>query len=316
MVNGFLGTVIGMERAVALKRPWAYGTPLAAGLSGIALLLGFPAPLTHALAAAGGLFLVAIFVVLYRRQPTGFLATMGLGALLWLAGNVLFALGYALFQVAPWWIGFLVVTIAGERLELTRLIPRAAGNRIGFVLAISVVLLGLLISLFTFPTGIRLSGLGLVALALWLLSYDLAWRTLERGGLARFMAVSLLSGYVWLAVGGGLWMLAGDRFVAGFAYDAMLHAILLGFVFSMIFGHAPVIVPALLGIDLAFMRDFYLHLGLLHLSVALRVGGDLSGSAPAQQWGGLLNVLAILLFLANTLRAEMAGERQRRGLKR
>ena len=42
MVSAFFGTVISLERAVALGRPWAYAAPLAAGLGGIFLLLGFP----------------------------------------------------------------------------------------------------------------------------------------------------------------------------------------------------------------------------------------------------------------------------------
>src|SRR3990172_6090283 len=256
MVNGFLGAVIGMERAVALKRWWAYGAPLAAGLSGVALLLGLPA---HGLAVIGSLFLLSIFLVLFHRQPTGFLATMGLGALLWLVGNGLWYLGYPLFQVAPWWISFLVVTIGGERLELTRLIPQSRRSRAEFAVANGLLVLGLLISLFVFHAGMRLGGVGLVALTVWLVRHDIAWRTLEQGGLSRYMAICLLSGYLWLGVGGLLWLLFRDYFAAGPTYDAMLHAILLGFVFSMIFGHAPLIIPSLLGIDLPFRRLFYSH---------------------------------------------------------
>jgi hypothetical protein len=39
---------------------------------------------------------------------------------------------------------------------------------------------------------------------------------------------------------------------------------------------------------------------LLHLSLAVRIAGDLTGSYALFSWGGLLNVLAILLFVANT----------------
>jgi hypothetical protein len=81
-----------------------------------------------------------------------------------------------------------------------------------------------------------------------------------------------------------------------------------GFVFSMIFGHAPIILPSVLGIALPFHRTFYAHWALLHLSLVLRVGGDLAGWMPGQQWGGLGNALAILLFLANTVRAVAAGQ--------
>jgi hypothetical protein len=44
-------------------------------------------------------------------------------------------------------------------------------------------------------------------------------------------------------------------------------------------------------------------LALLHLSLLRRVGGDLAVWLPGWQWGGLLNVIAILLFVANTVLA-------------
>ena len=40
MVGGFLGTVIGLERAVALGRGWAYVAPLATALGAVALVAG------------------------------------------------------------------------------------------------------------------------------------------------------------------------------------------------------------------------------------------------------------------------------------
>jgi len=86
-----------------------------------------------------------------------------------------------------------------------------------------------------------------------------------------------------------------------------LHAVLLGFVFAMIFGHAPIIFPAVLGIRIPFRGSFYLHLLLLHCSVALRLEGDAVGYDPPRAWGGLFNALAVLLFVLNTARAALAG---------
>ena len=308
MVIGFLGTLIGLERAVALKRRWPYGAPLLSGLGGLALLAGLNVHLGRGLMAAGGAFLVAVFVLLWRRQPAVYLATMGVGAVLWVAGTVLWHGGFALYQVAPWWIGFLVLTIAGERLELSRLLRLSAWSRAGFLGATGVFLLGLVAGLGSPAAGVRLSGLGLLAIALWLLRHDIAWRTLDRPGRPRFMAVCLLSGHLWLGIGGVLWLLFGNVFAAGPYYDAMLHAIFLGFVFSMIFGHAPIILPSVLGVALPFRRAFYCHWALLHVSLAVRVGGDLALWLPGQQWGGLGNALAIVLFLANTVGAIVAGE--------
>ena len=80
----------------------------------------------------------------------------------------------------------------------------------------------------------------------------------------------------------------------------------------MIFGHAPVILPAVTGAPVAYRPRFYAHLALLHLSLALRVSGDLLPDARLRQWGGSLNVAAILLFLASTAAATI-GERRRAG---
>ncbi len=308
IVSGFLGTLIGLERAVALKRPWAWGAPLCAGLGGLAVLLGLPVHLGHALAAAGAAFLVAIFVRLHRQHPAVYLTTIGAGAVLWLVGVILWHLGDPPSRVAPWWIGFLVLTIAGERLELSRLVRLPPWMGRAFLLACGLFLAGLAIGRVDPSAGIRLSGVGLVALSLWLLRGDIAWRTLDRGGRPRFMALCLLSGHLWLGVGGLLWIALGASFVAGPHYDAMLHAIVLGFVFSMIFGHAPIILPAVLGVALPFRRGFYAHWALLHVSLVLRIAGDLLGSPPAVRWGGLGNAAAIVLFLGNTVHAIVAGQ--------
>jgi hypothetical protein len=77
--------------------------------------------------------------------------------------------------------------------------------------------------------------------------------------------------------------------------------VFIGFIISMIFGHAPIILPAILNVPVTFRPAFYLHLGLLHLSLGLRVVSDLSGWVVGRKWGGLLNEVAILLFLILTL---------------
>lgn len=308
MVVGFLGTLISLERAVAFKRLWGYGASLFAGIGSLVLLVGSSVQMGHILATAGSLILLCIFVVLYWKQPTGFMATMGLGASLWFVGNLLWHGGFSLDQVVPWWIGFLVLTIAGERLELSRLMRLSTWSRAGFFFANGVFLIGLLVGFFAFDVGLRLGGLGLVALALWLLRCDIAWRTLRQAGLPRFMAISLIIGYIWLWIGGLLWIVFADLFTAGPYYDAMVHSIFLGFVLSMIFAHAPIIFPSVMGVAMPFREAFYGHLVLLHLSLALRVGADLALWRPGQRWGSLLNVLAILLFLANNVRAVKLGQ--------
>jgi hypothetical protein len=130
-------------------------------------------------------------------------------------------------------------------------------------------------------------------------------------GLTRFIAVCLLSGYFWLALGGAVITVAGLA-PGGPAYDAALHALLLGFVFSMVFGHAPIIFPAVLRVSLAYHRLFYAPLALLHASLALRLAGDAAGQFGWTRWGALLSALALLAFIANTVAAVLRGHRNRR----
>ena len=52
MVSGFLGTLISLERAVALGRPWAYAAPLLS--TGLLVALGLAEP-SWVLAAAAAL---------------------------------------------------------------------------------------------------------------------------------------------------------------------------------------------------------------------------------------------------------------------
>jgi len=110
-------------------------------------------------------------------------------------------------------------------------------------------------------------------------------------------------------VGGALWLVAGG-IMAGPLYDAMLHAIFLGFVFAMIFGHAPLIFPSVLGRPMAYLPASYVPLIVLHGSLALRVAGDLLGQPVLRRWGGLLNGVALLLFLATTAAALIIGARK------
>ena len=167
--------------------------------------------------------------------------------------------------------------------------------------------------MFSFYAGLRLAGAGLVALAAWLFLFDIARHTARESGLPRFMAICLLSGYIWLGVSGLLWILFAQHFQSGPRYDAMLHTIFLGFVVSMIFAHAPVIFPSITGIALPFRSVFYLHLVLLHLSLLLRIAGDLMLWVRAYQWGGLLNIVAVLIFLGNNIRAVRLGLRKNGG---
>lgn len=301
MVLGFLGTLISLERAVSLGAVWGYLAPAAAGLGGLSVIVGAPDGISPALVTLGGVVLVAIFVALHRLQASLHNVVLAAGAVCWVVAGVLWLVGWAVPLFVPWMVGFLVLTITGERLELSRLTGSSPLSKASFTAAAGVFAVGLVVSVAAEGPGVRIAGLGLLALAIWLARYDIARRTVRTSGVTRFMAVALLSGYVWLATTGVLWVAIGELSSAGVhnpAYDAMLHAVFLGFVISMIFAHAPVIVPAVLGVHLPYRPVLYLPLALLHASLLLRLlGGDALDSTLAWQWGGSLNEVALLLYV-------------------
>jgi len=305
LVGGFLGAVIALERAVALGGYWAYFAPLLAGLGTLAAVAGAPVPAAWCF-LAGSLVLLAASAVLFGRQPAPFTAVLALGSLCWSTGNALWATGSSVPEVVLWWLAFPILTIAGERLELTRLLPPAPVARRVFVLILVAIGGGLLLT--HSQWGPPLFGSGLIALSGWLLRQDIARRTVRTRGLTRFIAVCLLSGYAWLAVGGGI-VLVGGIAPGAASYDAALHALLLGFVFAMIFGHAPVIFPAVLRVAIPYHPSFYVPLVLLHLSLILRLAGDATGRFDWTKLGGMLNALALAAFIVSTVSAVVRGKR-------
>lgn len=305
MVCGFLGTVIGLERAVALGRRWAYAGPLLTGLGGVALLLGLPVALGASAMLLGSVVLFAGTVMITLRQRELFMVTMALGAASWLVGNLLWLAGAGVPAVAALWANFLILTIAGERLELSRFLPPSPGAKRIFKLILAMIVAGGLLN--AVGSGALIYGIGLLGLALWLLRQDIARRTVKERGLTRFIAVCLLSGYAWLAVGSLALLAAGS--LSGAAYDAVLHAILIGFVFSMVFGHAPIIFPAVVKVKMPYHWTFYLPLLVLHVSLLIRLAGSGLMLSELQSLGGLLNAAALALFILSTISSVVRGSR-------
>lgn len=318
MVGGFFGTLISLERAVAVRLRWAFGAPLLAAAGGAWLVAGGPLAAAQALAAAGAAVLVAASLVVCARLSAPFTWTIAAGALAWLAGNLAWAAsGAATDAVVLCWLGFFVLTIAGERLELSRVSPKPRVAQPLFVALVAAQGATLAAALLGHAWAGVAFALTCLLLAGWLLQWDLARRTVRANGLTRYMAVALLGGHGWLAAGALLlaWLQAASWPVAsawlpvpaGAALrDAALHALLLGFVFSMVYAHAFAILPAVAGVRLAWRPWAYLPLALLHLSVLARVAGDLLVQAPLRQWGALLSAISLVAFVATIVGCAIA----------
>jgi hypothetical protein len=200
MISGFLGTLIAVERAVALSASfkhgsWAYAAPMFSALGSLALVMGASHMVSLGFITLGSLGLVAIFLVIVRRQPALFSAIMLLGALCWLIGNIFWLTGQPIYRIVELWVAFLVLTIAGERLELTRILRHSAAIQILFMGIVCAYVGGMILITFQFDAGTPLIGLSLFALGGWLFRYDIARRTVKQTGLTRYIAVCLLAGY-------------------------------------------------------------------------------------------------------------------------
>jgi hypothetical protein len=297
MVGGFLGTVIALERALAMRVHWMFAAPALVGAGGVALVAGAPVTAGSAAIALGSLLYLFISIRLNAKHRMLHITVMALGAACWCIGSVLWLLGWAVPDVVSWWLGFLLLTIAGERLDLSRLLQPSSHMRTLFLGAIAVLLAGITLTTLSVTLGWRVFGGGLIAFAVWLLRNDIARRTVRGGGVTRFTAVCVLSSYAWLGLAGVIAAGSADP-TGGLAYDAVLHVFFVGFVFTIVFGHAPIILPAVLGLKVPFRRGYYAPLAALQAGLLLRVLGDLLSWQPGRLWGGMIDALAILSFLA------------------
>jgi len=321
MLPVFLGSVIAIERAVAVRLRWAYLAPVCCVAQGLLLLAtdGQQAfPWITALGGAASLCFVAVSALLLARQPATHAMLMLLAALAWLGGNVVQASQRDVNVALLWWFAFVVLTITAERLEMSRLLPRHPVSRPFLLSALLCLLAALVTALVDLRIGLLLFGIALLTLAGWLCCFDVARRTVRSRGLSRYMAVCLLSGYGWLTVSGlgwiGLGLEWGVHPDAGLPLrDVALHVLGLGFIWSMVMAHAPVILPAVARVKVLYGPWFYGPLMVMHASLLLRCGGgwwhaDLLAS------GASLNAIAIASFALTMLASAWAWRYRHHGV--
>jgi hypothetical protein len=299
MVLGFMGTVISLERAQALRQGWAYLAPGTLGTGGVLLALG-QTWLGVMLLAEGSLFFVVVYLALWRRAPLPLVAVQVMSALMAFAAAAL-VIVVPIADVIPVLAAFIVLTIASERAELAQLTMgrRAVPLLTGFAAALTVAAV---LHLLWPEVGSRLFGLVQLLIALWLLRDDVPRRMIRTDGLRRYNAAALLFGYFWLFLGGATWLVTGGH-AGTVAYDIVIHTTFLGFGVSMIMAHAPIIFPTVLGRPLPYRPYFYVPLLALHLGLAVRVIGDFLGQGPVWQVGSVLTVVSLLLFLVASVTA-------------
>ncbi len=125
---------------------------------------------------------------------------------------------------------------------------------------------------------------GLLTLTSWLVRHDIACG--QCAGRAGALHGRLhAGGYAWLGLA-GLALIAQPPSETALGHDIALHTVLIGFVLSMVFGHAPIILPAVARLRVPYGPLLYGPLVLLHASVTLRAGSGSPAGIPADSGAG------------------------------
>ena len=303
MVNGFLASVIFLERAVTFKSKWILLLPLvnASGIIAFALDLLQVAQILFITGSMGFLVMCIYFIIRFKDSHyTIFL----MGAFCLLTANIILLRTNFYPGAVTWWMGFLLFTIVAERLELSRFLALGIFKRSLLWVCVAFVLVALVWP-FQLKGNIVLA-IAIAMTALWLLKYDMARHSIKVKGQHRYSGLLLVTGYVWLLIM-SLLLPFQDKLV--FGYDAVLHSFFIGFIFSMIFSHAVIILPAVIKLPVKIYRPFlYVWFFLLQASLMLRVVADIMEEIACRKIAGLINGVCIVMFfvsIVTILRSEL-----------
>lgn len=291
MTGSLIGTLICLERCIVNPRKWWRLLPIINGLSIVLFLIHEPKP-AYILLIAGSAGLLVLMITYFKRTPNLSHALLALGALAWLTGNLVLFNQHSYPAAVKWWMLFLLWTIFGERLELSSMLPVSSFKRVTLYLVLVINLTGVFFPFHWF--GNEIFAVSLMGMACWLFAYDMTRYAFRQPGQHRYIALWLMSGYGWLIVT-ALWLLCWPD--APYAYDAALHSFFLGFVFSMIFGHVPIIFPGVFRINISLYHPgLYIVFVIFQISLLTRIGGDALLDTGMRKWGALINGSSMLLF--------------------
>ncbi|WP_425391127.1 hypothetical protein [Ekhidna sp.] len=281
MLNGFAGGVITVERLLSKPNDRWILIGLILLISGLTLyLMGFEFGLLLVAANIAILFLKETYVLIEKQSQNGVYQLVGL--LSWFIGNLKFYQNGFYPAAVPFFIVFILMLIVG-----TRLSKMGKEDVISLVLSLALF--------FSFWLGFHGYGQAIYGVGLALLGIRLAYLEIKNGSKH---LLALVVAYCWLLIT-GISSLFSDHIL--YSYDLVLHALFLGFFFSMIFINAPDALLKKLGLE--ELKTFP-NLWVIFLSIGLiarLIIGDLFQIQLARNIGGILNLLAIILYASSLL---------------
>lgn len=289
MVGGFLGTLITLEKVIPLKRKILFLFPVISASSVASLAFG-NGLLPSLLLIIASLGLTVVFLLYWLQERSIIYTLMFLGAACWLMGNIQLAVTGFYPNAVPWWTAFILFIIVSERLELSKFLPVTGRHK---TILLALLMLYLVGCALTFHgVGRYMASFSLLGIGLWLMRHDVVSINLRKRELPRYVGIALLAGYFSLLLGGMFLLFANGQ---PLSYDIYVHSLFIGFAFSMIFAHGPVILPGVLGISSKpYHPLLYFWLLLLHSSWLARVATDIALSIQLRMYTGLASAMAIL----------------------
>ncbi len=293
MTGAFLGTLITLERTVSMPSNWWRAFPAISALSTIFFLSGNK-ELGIAALMVGNVGLLAVYILMMAKHKDAYWYMLLAGGTCWLLGNIVLLKVGLIAAASTWWMGFIFLTIVGERLELTRYlnVPKWAKTLLWVFAAMLVVGIALP---FHSTYGKQLMGAASIGAALWLMKYDMARIGIRKQGFHRYVATGLLVGYGWLLLNGLMVFLIPNH---PLFYGLYLHTFFLGFAFSMIWAHAPIIFPAILKTsERPFHPILWVIWGLFQITLIGRIYfAWMEDIAMRKLLGGANGIVILMMF--------------------
>jgi hypothetical protein len=289
MIGGFLGTLITLEKIIPLKNRWLYLIPVLSAISVVLFYSNLPS-LSMFLLILASIGLTGVFLIYLIRERSIIYTVMLAGSICWTTGNMLLLLKNFYPSSLPWWMGFVLFIITSERLELMKFLPVKQRDKNLFIMLLLTY--GIACFLSFHGLGKIMAGISITGISVWLMRFDLIGITIHKKGLTKFIAIALLAGYFSLLVTGIFLITLSTQ---PFSYDIIIHSFFIGFVFSMIFAHGPIILPGVLGISLKpYSNILYYWLMLLHASWVLRTLADILLHYDWKKYSGIVSAIAII----------------------
>jgi hypothetical protein len=296
MLGGFLASLIIFERMIALPINSLIWVPYVYASSALMLHTANPSVrFIHLAALAGWLLHRWIAYQKFHRWEKPLVESV---AFMTLTSALIYPGGLtARPEVALLGLAFPIAVIAVERLEMSLLLKRKG---------VLFVLFGLIgwcllwnVSIWLGIPNLQTMG-GLTILMVGSIAfYDAALRVKQKKieGLHKFLRLALMISYVWLFLAACA-MTVSLQISSAIFKDVLFHLIGLGFIFTMILGHAPLILSSAFG-KLPPKEAPIIPFCLFQAATLFRIIGDfgLMKSVPLWQWSGWISGLIHLISL-------------------